>query len=123
VGGLIQYARASLLTAAEEIRDNIGLPEVSKWTSLNTAKQVGLDRTKGSIEVGKDADFCIFDPEREWTIDQSKLHFKNKISPYHGKTVRGQVQETILRGQSVFSVDGGHSPQPVGNLLVDKRDH
>lgn len=111
------------ISQTDELRNKISLSQVSEWTSLNTAKQVGLDDTKGSIAVGKDADFCIFDPALEWTIDQTKLHFKNKLSPYHGKTVRGQVQETIVRGESAYSVGAGHSDKPLGNLLLEKRTH
>ncbi|MDO5458994.1 MAG: amidohydrolase family protein [Eubacteriales bacterium] len=30
---------------------------------MNGAKQLGIDGTKGSIEVGKDADFLVFDKD------------------------------------------------------------
>jgi hypothetical protein len=29
--------------------------------TINGAKQLGIEKTKGSIEVGKDADFLVFD--------------------------------------------------------------
>lgn len=94
----------------------ISLAQISEWTSARTAKLIGLDSTKGTIEVGKDADFCIFDPDCEWQLDQSKMYFKNKLSPYHGKKVTGQVQETILRGKPVFNVQTGHVEEPFGKF-------
>jgi allantoinase len=102
-----------------EVKNNdlhISLPEISQWTSARTAKLVGLDNVKGTIEVGKDADFCIFDPDHEWQLDQSKMHFKNKLSPYHGRKVTGLVKETFLRGISVFNAETGHVKTPIGKF-------
>ena len=50
----------------------VGLP----WGKLvellcgRQAKQIGLENRKGGLEVGKDADFLIFDPDEEFTITQ-----------------------------------------------------
>lgn len=99
-----------LLWTAAQTKHNITLPDISRWTSLNTAKQTGLDYRKGSIEVGKDADFCIFDPDAEWTVDESTMMFKNKYSPYAGQTLRGKVKETIVRGTTVFADDEFKGP-------------
>lgn len=46
----------------------VTLEEVYKWTTLMTAKQVGLLGTKGALEPGWDADICIFDPEASFTV-------------------------------------------------------
>ena len=42
---------------------DVGLPieDVSKMMSLNQAKLMKIDRKKGSIEKGKDADFVVLD--------------------------------------------------------------
>lgn len=37
------------------------LPEAVRMASLNPARQIGVDRKKGSIEVGKDADLIFLD--------------------------------------------------------------
>lgn len=37
--------------------------DAGKMLSLNPAKQIGCDKTKGSIAVGKNADFVIFDEQ------------------------------------------------------------
>lgn len=36
--------------------------KISKHLSENPSKVLGIDNVKGSIEVGKDADFIIWDP-------------------------------------------------------------
>ena len=41
----------------------IPLPEAIRMTSLNPARVLNLDGRKGSLEVGKDADIAIFNPD------------------------------------------------------------
>lgn len=100
---------------------HITFADISKWTSYNTAVQTGLIKQKGSIEVGKDADFCVFDPNDTLVVDQTLLPFKNKITPYHGSKLSGLVKETILRGKTIFTTTDGHLPTPSGALLLEKR--
>lgn len=52
---------------------HLGLPRLVDLLSTRQAKQVGLEGRKGSIEVGKDADFVVFDPEQEYTLQQVHL--------------------------------------------------
>ncbi|MDR1000715.1 MAG: N-acetylglucosamine-6-phosphate deacetylase [Clostridiales bacterium] len=58
----------SVATADRLVRvmtEQVGLPLYSavKMLSLNPARVIGLDQKKGSIEIGKDADFLIFDDQ------------------------------------------------------------
>ena len=39
------------------------LPKLVRMASLNPAKAIGIDSTKGSIAEGKDADFCFADED------------------------------------------------------------
>ena len=39
----------------------MSIDEMLTGYTINGAKQLGIDGTKGSIEVGKDADFLVFD--------------------------------------------------------------
>ena len=39
----------------------MGIEEMLLGYTINGAKQLGIEKTKGSIEVGKDADFLVFD--------------------------------------------------------------
>ncbi|HAF61687.1 MAG TPA: N-acetylglucosamine-6-phosphate deacetylase [Anaerolineaceae bacterium] len=41
----------------------VDLPTAVRMASLNPARQIGLSETKGSIEVGKDADIILFDED------------------------------------------------------------
>lgn len=74
-----------------------------------------------------DADICVFDDEAEWVVGREQMLFRNKVSPYQGRTMRGLVKETWVRGQKVFQRDGpnggfvGKQGLPVGKLLLEKR--
>ena len=51
------------------------------------------------------------------------MHFKNKVTPYEGKTLRGRVCETWLRGRRIYSTDAGFENEkagPQGKLLLAK---
>lgn len=69
--------------------------------ATNPAKIFGLYPTKGSLEVGSDADLVIFDPEAEFTISAKNLHSNTEFSPYEGLQGRGVIHLTMLRGQVI----------------------
>jgi allantoinase len=60
---------------------------------------------KGRIEPGLDADFTLVDLGREWTLGRGDLLDRHRLSPYVGRTFRGSIRRTIIRGRTVF-VDG-----------------
>ena len=49
--------------------------------------------------------------------------FRNKCSPYEGKTMKGLVSETWVRGVKVYSRAHGFSEKtgPIGKLLLEPR--
>ena len=81
-------------------RRGFSLSDVVRWMSTAPAGQVGLD-SKGGIAVGKDADFCVFAPDDTFVVDPGRLHHKNPITPYAGRTLDGVVRSTWLRGEPV----------------------
>ncbi|WP_258933833.1 amidohydrolase family protein [Nesterenkonia pannonica] len=101
-GGISGLQVGFAAVADEARRRGIGIEQVSRWMSSSTAELVGLDR-KGSIAVGKDADFLIYDPEQTHVVAASELAHKNPITAYAGREIRGAVVGTILRGREVLS--------------------
>ena len=98
------------------------LEEIVQWCCVNTAVQVGLETQKGNLAVGYDGDVCVFDDEAEWAVEPSTMLFRNKCSPYEGKTLKGVVKETWLRGRKVFSREAGFEEGvPAGKLLLEPR--
>jgi allantoinase len=86
------------------------LTDVVRWMSSGPASQVGLS-TKGRIEVGFDADFCVFAPDDAFVVDRAKLHHRNPVTPYHGRPLAGVVRQTWLRGKEITG------NEPLGRLL------
>lgn len=79
----------------------------AKVMATNVADRFGIADTKGRIEVGKDADFCIIKPNAPYTLAADDLEYKNKISPYVGKTIGAQVVRTVLRGETTYAQESG----------------
>ncbi|KLJ12333.1 allantoinase [Blastomyces silverae] len=98
------------------------LEDIVQWCCANTAKQVGLASQKGDLSVGYDGDVCVFDETGEWVVQPDTMLFRNKCSPYQGRKLKGVVRETWLRGQRVYTRDGGFvETKPVGKLLLEPR--
>ena len=74
-------------------------------TSTNHAKLYGLYPRKGTIAVGSDADFAIWDPERETTVSAGMLHDNVGYTPYEGRKLKGWPVTVLSRGRMV--VDNG----------------
>ena len=69
--------------------------------STNPARIFGLYPRKGTIAVGSDADFVLFDPRLSLTIDEARLHSRAGYDPFHGMTVTGVPVLTISRGEVI----------------------
>ena len=78
---------------------------LARWMSAAPAMLCGLADRKGRIAAGYDADLVIWDPDAEFTVDASRLHQRHPITPYAGRTLRGVVRTTILRGERVWDGD------------------
>lgn len=98
----------------EAARRGHGLGDVVRWMSAAPARLAGLHR-KGAIAPGRDADLVALAPDEEFTVDPAALHHRNPVTPYAGRTLRGVVRSTWLRGQLVH--DRGTFSQPVGQLI------
>jgi len=82
------------------VKGRITLEKMVDVLSTSTAKMFGL-ADKGEIQVGKDADIVIFDPEQKFTITQEKLHMNVDYTPYEGMEVTGMPLEVYVRGKKV----------------------
>jgi len=116
-GGISTLGLGLSLLWTEGSKRGVTLDQILKWTSQKTAEHAGLDSQKGQLKVGFDADFVIWDPSAEFTVTKDSLQFKNKLSPYEGLTLRGQVKQTFVRGSLVYDHNNGFESVPSGRLL------
>jgi allantoinase len=98
-------------------RHGVTLLDLAKWMSHTPAHLVGLGDRKGSLSPGHDADLVIFDPTAEFMVTPAMLHHRHKITPYEGRTLRGRVEKTFLRGHKVFDA-GSLSDTAAGRALL-----
>ena len=94
-------ARLPILFSEGVGKGRISLNEFVALTATNHAKTYGLYPKKGTIAVGSDADIAIWDPERELTIAQSRLHHGSDYTPYEGIKMKGWPVSTMVRGRFV----------------------
>lgn len=80
--------------------------------SRNAALRYGIGDRKGSIELGKDADFVLLDPDAETQVDGRKSLSKGRITPFDGMIFHGRVEKTIIRGRIVYDSENGIIADP-----------
>lgn len=95
---------------------DLSLKRFAEIIATELAKRFGLDN-KGSITVGKDADFVFIKPESSYTLQAEDLEYRNKLSPYVGRTINAQVAKTILRGEETYSLEDGVSNDFRGEFI------
>ncbi|MBN9076471.1 MAG: dihydroorotase family protein [Rhizobiales bacterium] len=93
-------------------RRGIPLGRIADLLCANPAKHMGLVR-KGSIEIGKDADFALVDLGAEWQVHGADGLSDAGYSIYDGWHLKGKVLRTIVRGRTVFA-NGTLIPEAVG---------
>ena len=96
----VETQMPAMLTAVNAGRMSIS--DYVRWSAFNPARHWGLYPRKGAIQPGADADLALVDLAREWTIDDAKIQSRSKISPWHGRKVKGLPVHTIVRGRFVM---------------------
>ena len=71
---------------------------------MTAAPAALLDMKEGRLGAGLPADFTIFDPDREWTIEADNLQSKSKNTPFDGHPVTGMTMCTVVGGRHVHSL-------------------
>lgn len=73
------------------------ISELVEKMSVNPSKILRID--KGSLSVGACGDIVIFNPNKEWTVDISKLSSKSKNSPFDNFTLLGKPTYVLVGGK------------------------
>jgi allantoinase len=106
----------ALLYDASIARGGPALARLAQLLAGAPARRFGLAPAKGELAVGADADIALLDPGGSWAIARDELLDRHRLSPFAGRTLRGRVVRTILRGRTIAR-DGRISGPPCGRLL------
>ena len=71
--------------------------------SARPAQLLGLEG--GRLAPGAPADFVIADPDKSWTVEDTRLRSRAKNSPFEHRTLEGQVLQTVVAGRTVYAYD------------------
>ena len=82
-------------------QNGLSLAEVFNRISLAPAQILGIDA--GSLNIGAQADLCIFDIDEDWQLTTENIHSHGKNSPFIGWNFQGRVKHTIIDGDLLFS--------------------
>ncbi len=110
----LQLGLSAVWTGARQ--RGVPIERIATWLASNPARLAGLDRVKGSIAEGRNADLVVFDPDAEYAVDATALYHRHAVTPYHRARLIGRVQLTLLRGEIIFA-DGKCDGLPSGQLL------
>jgi dihydroorotase len=97
-----------LETAFALARTELDLPlvEVLGLLSWRPAALLGADGEHGlPVAEGNPANLTVVDPDATWVVDPAALASRSRNTPYAGRSLRGRVRHTLLRGEPVV-VDG-----------------
>ena len=100
--GIVGFETSAALTYTELVKTGIlSVMQMAEKMSYNPAQILGLS-DKGAVAEGKKADLVIFDPNPTYTIDKNTFVSKGKNTPFHGRTVTGEVRFTLVDGKVVY---------------------
>jgi dihydropyrimidinase len=93
--------RLQLLYSGGVVAGRIGLRRMVEIFATNPARLFGLYPRKGTVAVGSDADFVVFDPHGTTTISAGNHHMNVDYSLYEGWQCSGAVRTVISAGKPV----------------------
>ncbi len=119
-GGIssVQHTLPLILTDGHFTRE-ISMALISNVLSTNVAARFKIP-SKGKIAPGFDADLALIDLRESFEVRTDDLLYRHRQSPYVGRTLRGRVRRTLLRGHTVFD-DGKIVAKPAGRLVKPAR--
>ena len=87
-----------------------GVAQVWKWNSEGPARLASLQRRKGKLAPGFDADVVVWDDVQTFVVKGEALRHRHKVTPWAGRTLQGVVEQTWVGGKLAYSAEKGLAP-------------
>ena len=98
--GIVGLETSFSILYTELVRKKIiSLEKLIELMSISPAKRFGI---QNGIKVGNNADFCVFDLDRQYVIDPESFFSMGKATPFTGKNVYGKCVATVCSGNMVY---------------------
>jgi allantoinase len=120
-GGISSLQLRLPLVWTEGNKRGFSVEKISEWLSYAPARLAGLEKRKGKIDVGYDADFVVWNPDKSFVVEPLMLHHRHKLTPYQGKVLNGVIEQTYLRGELIY--DKGKLQKIAKGKLLNRNQH
>ncbi len=88
------------VTLARVQNGDLTLPQALALLTAKPAAWLGIEA--GVLAKGRDADLCLFHPEKSWQVQAGKLPGKAQNTPFDGRALEGVVLGTWKAGRRVY---------------------
>jgi allantoinase len=101
-------------TARTLLAEGLTPSELARLCAAGPATRFGLPG--GRVEPGASADLLLLDPAPEGVLTADDLYYRHQESPFVGRTLRGRIARTLLRGRTI-AIDGRPVGEPLGQFV------
>lgn len=85
--------------------ERVPLMRLIEAVTAAPAKLLKLDR--GTLQVGRPADFALVDLDAPYVFDKSRIHSRSKNTAFENARFQGEVLRTVVAGRTVFEAPDG----------------
>lgn len=80
-----------------------GVVPLHRWIESLTIKPAKLlNLQSGTLQVGRDADVTVLDPNSSWTLNENDIVSKSHNTPFLGWRLKGRVKATVIDGRVAY---------------------
>ena len=101
-GGIASLELSLPVVWTEACKRGVTPSRLSTWMSGAPARLAGLSERMGRIGAGLAANLIVWDPDATFQVAPERLEQRHKLTPYAGRTLRGIVHTTFVRGRRVW---------------------
>ncbi len=101
-GGItsLQVTLSAVWTGAR--KRGIEPERIADWMCTATSRLAGLEKKKGQIAEGFDADIAIWNPDASFVVDPHSLFHRHALTPYAGRELYGVIESTYVAGEKIW---------------------